>query len=80
MTAGILTLDLHGKTVYQARTAIDAQLRKAKAGTFRLRLIHGYHGGQALQDMIRADYGNHSRVLRLAAVSPGVTDLVLREF
>jgi len=81
MTAGILTLDLHGKTAHQAKTTIDAQLRRVKGGTYRLRLIHGYHGGTALQEMIRTVYEHHPQVLRLdRAAGPGITDLVLREF
>ena len=77
-TAGILELDLHGKNEYQAKVAIDAALRRAKAGTYRLRLIHGYHGGTALRDMIRRDYA--SKFLRVLPLDNGRTDLVLREF
>ena len=51
--SGIFEIDLHGKNEYQAKVTIDAALRRAKAGTYRLRLIHGYHGGTALRDMIR---------------------------
>ena len=58
--------------------AIDAALRRASSGVYRLRLIHGYHGGTALRDLCR-EYAGHPRVLRLVA-SPGSTDLVLREF
>ena len=75
---GIVELDLHGKNVYQARIAIDAALRRAGKGIYRIRLIHGYHGGTALRDMIRQEYA--SRVLRLeTSIDPGITDLVLRE-
>ena len=77
-TAGILELDLHGKNEYQAKVAIDAALRRAKAGTYRLRLIHGYHGGTALRDMIRRDYA--TKCLRVLSLDNGRTDLVLREF
>lgn len=80
MQSAILTLDLHGCTVCQAKIAIDAQLRRAKAGTYRIRLIHGCHGGTALRDMIRKDYRKHPRVLRLELGSNSETDLVLREF
>ena len=80
MNAGILTLDLHGCTVYQAKIAIDAQLKRAKAGTYRSRLIHGCHGGTALRDMIRSDYRRHPKILRLEIGSNSETDLVLREF
>ena len=76
---GIVELDLHGKNTYQAKVAIDAALRRAKSGTYRIRLIHGYHGGTALRDMIRREYAG--QVARLeTGVDPGVTDLVLREF
>ena len=76
---GIVELDLHGKNTYQAKVAIDAALRRAKSGTYRIRLIHGYHGGTALRDMIRREYAG--QVARLeTGIGPGVTDLVLREF
>ena len=81
MLAGIWEVDLHGKNEYQARVTIDAALRRAKSGTYRIRCIHGHHGGTALRDMIRREYAKHPRVCRLeTAVGPGVTDLVLREF
>ncbi len=75
---GIVTLDLHGKNTYQAKVAIDAALRRAKSGTYRLRLIHGYHGGTALRDTIRAEYA--ARCRRVVPINEGTTDLVLREF
>ena len=78
MTGGVVELDLHGMNTYQAQIAVDAALRRAGNGTYRLRLIHGYHGGTALRDLCR-EYAGHPRVLRLVA-SPGSTDLVLREF
>ena len=43
--SGIVVLDLHGKNHYQARIALDAALRRADAGVYRLRVIHGWHGG-----------------------------------
>lgn len=81
MQAGILELDLHGRNTYQAKVAIDSALKRAKAGTYRIRLIHGYHGGTALRDLIRTQYRSHPRILRLElGLNPGETDLVLREF
>ena len=81
MTAGILELDLHGMNTYQAKTAIDSQLKRAKQGVYRIRLIHGYRGGTALRDFIRAEYSRHPKVKRLIP-SPdgGSTELVLREY
>jgi len=81
MVPGIVTLDLHGRNTYQAKISIDAALRRAGGGTYRLRLIHGYHGGTALRDFIRAEYNRHPKVKRLL-LSPdgGATELVLREY
>ena len=75
---GIVTIDLHGKNTYQAKVTIDAALRRARAGTYRLRIIHGYHGGTALRDLVRKNYGD--QVLRLQIINEGTTDLILREF
>jgi DNA-nicking Smr family endonuclease len=80
MTGGIVPLDLHGKNQYQARVAIDSALRRAGRDVFRLRLIHGFHGGTALREMIRETYGDHPRVQRVLALDAGTTDLILREF
>ena len=79
-SAGVVTIDLHGKNQYQARVAVDAALRRAKAGVYRLRLIHGFHGGDALRTMVRDVYGADPRVKRLDCYRDGVTELVLREF
>ena len=81
MMAGIWELELHGKNEYQARIAIDAALRRARSGTYRIRCIHGHRGGTALRDMIHRQYAAHPRVLRLeTGAGAGITDLVLREF
>ena len=81
MGSGVVTADLHGKNTYQAKVTVDALLRRATAGTYRLRLVHGYHGGTALRDFIRQEYGHHPKVKRLIS-SPdgGTTELVLREY
>ena len=74
----IVTLDLHGKTQYQARVVLDAALRRSK-GLYRVRVIHGYHNGTALRDMIWREYAARPPVLRLEKISESATDLVLRE-
>ena len=79
MTAGIVELDLHGKNAYQAKVMIDAALRRAKSGTYRLRIIHGFNSGTALRDMVRQEYAHHPQVKRMECTA-GTTELVLREF
>ena len=76
--AAIWEIDLHGKSVYQARVAIDSALRKADGGVYRLRLIHGYFHGSALKELAEA-YAAHPKVRALRSINPGCTDLILRE-
>lgn len=80
MTESIIELDVHGMTLYQAKVVIDSKLRRS-AGAYRIRVIHGYHGGTSLRDGIRKEYAKHPKVLRIElGLNPGETDLVLREF
>lgn len=81
MQSGKLRLDLHGMTCCQAQVAIDAALRRAGGSVYRLELVHGYHGGTQLRDMIRQTYVKHPKVRRLElGLNPGTTELVLREY
>lgn len=73
-----VVLDLHGKNRFQARVAVEAALRRSK-GLYRIRVIHGYHNGTALRDMLWSEYAADPRIKRLLAVSESATDLVLRE-
>lgn len=77
-TPSTVTLDLHGKTQYQAKIALEAQLRRSR-GVYRIHVVHGYHNGTALRDLVRQEYAAHPRVLRVEAVSDSATDLILRE-
>ncbi len=82
MNNGIIELNLHGMNCYKAKIQIDSQLRKADGSVYYIRLIHGFHGGTDLKNMIEDEYGNgrHPKVLRLKSGSNfGITDLVLRE-
>ena len=81
MYESIVKIDLHGKNAYQARVALEAALRRARGGTYRIRCIHGCHGGTELRDFLREEYGHHPKVKRLL-LSPdgGATELVLREY
>ncbi|MDL2215954.1 Smr/MutS family protein [Ruminococcaceae bacterium OttesenSCG-928-N02] len=77
--AGIQEVDIHGMNTYQAKTYLDSQLRKTKA--YRLRVIHGYHGGTQLQSFVRKEYKGHPKVLRIeVGLNQGETDLVLKEY
>ena len=81
MQSGTVRVDLHGMTCVPAQAAVDAALRRAGGSVYRLEVIHGYHGGTQLRDMVRRVYGKHPRVKRLEmGLNMGSTELILREY
>ena len=73
-------IDVHNMTREQAKTAIDAKLKRCKGDVYRLTVIHGFHGGTAIRDMVRSQYKNHPKVKRIEiGLNQGQTELVLRE-
>lgn len=73
-------LDIHNMNRTQAIAAIDAKLRRAGGDVYRLRIVHGYHGGTVLRDMVRRHYRDHPKVKRIElGLNPGETELVLKE-
>lgn len=81
MAAGVREIDIHGLGVYQAKICLNAELKRARGDVYRIRVIHGYHGGTALRELVRKEIAANPRVLRWeAGINPGETDLVLREY
>ena len=83
ISSGIIELDLHGLRSQEAKKKIDAVLREAGANVYRIRIIHGYHGGTGIRAMIWEEYrfGREERVLRVVSgVNEGITELILREY
>lgn len=82
MQTGIIEVDLHGMDVLKAKNEIYKVLRKAGKSVYRIRLIHGFHGGNAIKEMIDDEFGysREEKVLRVVpGWNPGITELVLRE-
>jgi DNA-nicking Smr family endonuclease len=79
--SGIIEIDIHGMTKYQAKVCLDSLLNKVKKDVYRIRVIHGYHSGTELKDMILYEFKGHEKVIRIEnGINPGITELVLREF
>ena len=53
MQSGTIRVDLHGMNCTQAQAAVDAALRRAGGSVYRLEVIHGFHSGTQLRDMVR---------------------------
>lgn len=81
--AGIIEIDVHGKNVETAIGEIKRRLDNAGTGTYRIRVIHGYHGGTRIRDGIwdEFSYGREPKVKRIImGDNQGITELILREF
>jgi DNA-nicking Smr family endonuclease len=80
MSAGIVCIDVHGMNRYQSKIKIDSVLKKADRGVYSLCIIHGFHSGTAIKDMIAEEYAAHPKVLRIVSGNnSGQTELILRE-
>lgn len=80
MIGGVSEIDVHQMNRQQAKVYIDSQLKRAKKDVYTLRIVHGYHGGTKLRDMIRKEYKGNPKVIRIElTMNPGVTDLIIRE-
>lgn len=80
---GIIEIDVHEKNVESAIEEIRIRLNNAKSSVYRIRIIHGYHGGTRIREGIREEfsYGREPKVKRVTmGDNPGITELVLREF
>ena len=70
--------------IYMATQSVPGcveALRRAGRSVYRIEVVHGYHRGTDLKDMVRRVYGHHPKVLRLeVGLNPGATELVLREY
>ena len=71
------TIDLHGYTVDQAKYELLDMLKYADKTIWTIRVIHGYHGGTQIRDMVWRI--KHSRIKNIVKgdLNPGVTLLEL---
>ena len=69
-------LDIHGLTTFEAKKHLEQIISSSPKGC-EIRVIHGYHGGQALQNLVRKGL-KHKRIKqRLLGLNNGETLLIL---
>ena len=77
-----IDIDVHGMTSEQVVEKIESLINKANPITYRIRVIHGFNRGNAIQRAIYREIGHgmNPKVLRIiGGDNPGVTELILRE-
>lgn len=77
----IIDLDLHGLSSEEARYKIEKAVNETGSGVYRIRCIHGFHGGTRIKDMIRREfgYGLEPKIKEIrGGENEGITELILR--
>lgn len=74
----VISVDLHGLTVAEARAKLRQVLQSCPASVTEIEVIHGFHNGQALQKLVRKDF-QHARIAaRSFGLQGGVTNYILK--
>jgi DNA-nicking Smr family endonuclease len=77
-SGNILEVDIHGMRASEAKRQLELLLARAGANIREIVVIHGYHGGQVLRDMVRNDL-KHPRIRqKMVSLNGGQTTLVLK--
>lgn len=76
--AYFVTIDLHGQTVESARKILNEKLKALPADTHEVTVIHGYHGGTAILQMVRS-YKNSKIERKILGLNNGETVLVIKQ-
>ena len=77
-----IDIDVHGMTSEQAIEKIESLINRANPSTYRIRVVHGFNRGNAIQRAIYREIGHgmNPKVLRIVGGDNlGVTELILRE-
>lgn len=73
----IITIDLHKHTVYDAKQKLQLIIAIAPEEIKEIIVIHGYHRGTALRDMVRNDFDDSRIARKFLSLNPGITSLIL---
>lgn len=70
------TIDIHGLTTAEAKKRLE-QIISSAPPNCEITVIHGYHGGQALQNMVRRGL-KHKRIKqKILSMNFGETTLII---
>lgn len=71
--------DIHGMRAAEAKKQLELLLSRADKNIREIVVIHGYHGGQVLQDMVRVQL-KHPRIKqKQLSLNSGQTILLLND-
>lgn len=72
-----IEIDLHGRTVEEARAMLSETLKKLPKGVREISVVHGYRGGTALREMVRK-YSHPKIERKILTLNQGITILIIK--
>ena len=71
--------DIHGMRVLEAKRELETLIGRADKSIREIVVIHGYHGGSALKNMVRSVL-RHPRIQqKILSLNQGETTLLLKK-
>ena len=71
--------DIHGMRVLEAKRELETLIGRADKSIREIVVIHGYHGGSALKNMVRSEL-RHPRIQqKILSLNQGETTLLLKK-
>ena len=71
--------DIHGMRAAEAKRQLELLISRADKNIREIVVIHGYHGGSALKEMVRAEL-RHPRIQqKMLSLNQGETTLILKK-
>lgn len=71
-----LQIDLHGHTVESSRKLLTQSLKNLPSDVREVTVLHGFHGGTALRDMVRR-YKNPRIERKILGLNQGETVFII---
>lgn len=72
-----IKIDLHGHTIESAKSLITSTLKNLPEDVREVEIIHGYHGGTALRNMV-SKYSNSRIERKILGLNQGATIFVIK--
>lgn len=72
-----MEIDLHGETVDSGRQKLQNTLKTLPKDTRELVIIHGYHRGNSLQNMVR-NFKHHQVERKILGLNQGETIFLIK--
>ena len=71
--------DIHGMRVLEAKRELETLIGRADKSIREIVVIHGYHGGSALKNMVRSELRNPRIQQKILSLNQGETTLLLKK-